>query len=304
MVMPNFLIIGAMKAGTTAVYHYLRQHPQVYMNPKLKEPRFFCYEGKTLQFGGPLSERVYSAIINNIEDYRAYFRGATDEAAIGEASVEYLYIPGTEKRIRAYLPDVKLIAILRHPVDRAYSSYNYLVREGLEKYDEPERIRQNWSPPWHYLQVGFYYPQVKRYFETFDREQVRIYLYDDFRANPGGVVADLFRFLGVDDSFVPNVSIRHNVSGIPHSRTLYNFLHGPHPIKRALKPFFSPDVRFNMQEYVENFNLHPPPPLDPALRRQLVEVYREDILKLQDLLDRDLSRWLQAKEDKPKGNFG
>jgi Sulfotransferase family len=311
--MPNFLVIGAMKAGTTSLYYYLREHPQIYLNPTLKEMRFFCYEGQTLDFKGPGDQEEYRNAITSIDDYRAFFRGVAHQKAIGDISVEYLYVPRTVEHIRTYVPQAKLVAILRHPADRAYSNFLHCVREGTEPCAdfgealrrEPARIRQNWAPGWHYIQVGFYYGQLKRYFDAFDRDQIRIYLYDDFQMNPASVAQDIFRFLEVDDSFVPDMSLRYNVSGIPRSRTLHMLLGSRcHPIKTVLRPFVPSRWRLTIRERVRHMNLHPPPPLYPALRRQLVEVYREDILNLQDLLGRDLTHWLQVKEDKPKGNFG
>lgn len=306
MTLPNFLVIGAMKSGTTSLYYYLRQHPRIYLNPKLKEHRFFCYEGQATPFRGPGDEAGFRSAITNIEDYRACFDGVATESAVGEISAEYLYIPGTAECIQSYIAQAKLIAILRNPVDRAYSNYMYCLREGTESCanfaealrEEPARIRQKWGPSWHYIQGGLYHGQVKRYFDTFDRDQIRIYLYDDFEANPVSVVQDTFRFLGVDDSFVPDMSLRHNVSGIPRIRALNKLLDSPrHPIKTILRPFLPRKWRLMIRVRVGNMNLRRPPPLDPALRRQLFEVYREDILKLQDLLDRDLSLWLQVKEN-------
>lgn len=313
MTMPNFLIIGAMKSGTTALYYYLRQHPDIYLNPKLKEPRFFCYEGLTLDFKGPADEFVYKTAVTNIEDYHKFFRNADAKRAVGEVSVEYLYVPHTVESICSRIPHARIIAILRNPVDRAYSNYLHWVREGFEPCTnfadalrrEPERIRENWAPHWHYVQVGFYCAQLKRYYENFDRAQIRVYLYEDFQTDPVGLVQDIFRFLEVDDSFVPDTSLRHNVSGIPRIRALHVLLNNSHhPIKTLLKPFMPRELRLRLQVQLRNRNLRKPPPLQPALRRQLVEVYRDDILQLQGLLERDLSPWFQVKENEMDGIAG
>jgi Sulfotransferase family len=303
MTMPNFLIIGAMKSGTTALYHYLRQHPQIYLDPTRKESQFFSFEGQMPDFCGPGDESIYRYFINNVREFEALFGDASGRPAVGEVGTIYLYMPRTAERIKHYIPAARLIAILRHPADRAYSNYLHRVRERLEPCaefaealrHEPIRRQQNWSPEWHYLQVGFYYGQLKRYYEIFDPDQIRVYLYDDFQSNPIRLLQDIFAFIGVDDTFVPNVTLRHNVAGVPRSRMLYRFLDKRNPLKSAMKPFIPREFRLASQEILRRLNQRRPPPLDPALRRELVQVYQEDILKLQDLIGRDLSHWLEEQ---------
>jgi len=310
MPMPTFLVIGAMKSGTTSLYYYLRQHPQIYVPPSRKEAQFFCYEGQTPGFRGPGDDDVNRYIINDLEAYRALFEAAPGRAAIGEVGTVYIYIPGTAERIHRHVPRARLIAILRNPVHRAYSSFLHLAREALEPcHDlagalrrEPERIRENWSPHWHYVQAGFYRAQLERYLDLFDRRQIRVYLYDDYQRDPLALVQDMFRFLGVNDSFVPDMSLRHNVAGTPRSRALHRFLDRRHPIKALLRPFLSSERRLAIRERVRLLNLRTPPPLAPALRRRLLEIYREDILALQGLLDRDLSHWLTPDNDEVTGD--
>lgn len=264
MIMPNFLIIGAAKAGTSSLYEYLKQHPQIWMSP-VKETNFFAFEGETLDFRGPGDQDWISSFsITKIEDYLNLFQGAENKIAIGEASPLYLYSPKAPERIRHYIPETKLIAILRNPVERAYSQFLMFLRDGREPlYDfaeaieqEETRILNNWEWAWQYIRVGFYSVQLQRYFDTFDRSQIRVYLFDDFKTSPNSILQDIFQFLGVDNSFIPDMSIKHNVSLI-----------AKHP---------------KLAE----------PTLDLQVRRRLVEVYQKDVLMLQDLLQRDLSKWL------------
>jgi len=179
--MPNFLIIGAMKSGTTSLYHYLKQHPQIYMSP-VKEPKFFALEGEPFysdsRGSGGLA-RIKG--IRELKSYQEQFEGVSHEIAIGEASPLYIYVPKAVERIKYYIPEAKLIAILRHPVDRAYSHFLHWIQRGLEPLDsnfesvireEEIRISQDWSPNWHYKQRGSYYQQLKRYYENFNREQI------------------------------------------------------------------------------------------------------------------------------------
>src|SRR5919202_6537946 len=240
MTMPNFFIIGAMKSGTTALYYYLEQHPEIYMSP-VKEPNFFCSQ-----------ERKNGAdAVTDIRTYQHLFRGVSDEKAIGEASHSYLYDPRAVAEIRRYLPQATLIAILRNPVDRAYSHFLHMVRSGTEPLDDfaqalreeeaginKERTFQD------YIGRGLYYNQLKRYFETFPREQVRVYLYEDLSGAPITTAQDAFRFLKVDDSFVPDVSLRRNVSGYPKYKTLDGLLTRQSRIKHAAKIYLPARLRW------------------------------------------------------------
>lgn len=307
MTMPNFLIIGAAKSGTTALYEYLKQHPQIYMS-WLKEPHFFAFEGKKPNFQGPGDQELYNYIIvGDVEDYCALFEGVSKEAAVGEASVNYLYLPRARDRIRHYVPEAKLIVVLRNPIERAYSSFLHMIRDGREPFNdfaealqaEAERIQNNWAPIWHYKQAGFYYTQLKHYYEVFEREQIRVYLYEELNNETISVLRDIYNFLGVDNTFVSDVSKRYNVSGVPKNKRLHAlhlFLLRPHPVKSIFKPLLPRKMRRPLLEgltnAIRNRNLAKPP-FPVEVRRQLTEVYREDILKLQELIQRDLSKWLQ-----------
>ncbi|MBA2713836.1 MAG: sulfotransferase, partial [Rubrobacteraceae bacterium] len=242
MTMPNFLIIGAMKAGTTALYSYLEQHPEVYMSP-VKEPNFFCFEGETLDFRAPQDqEGINRTSVTHIDDYRALFRGVRGEAAVGEASHWYLYHPKAPERIRRHVPDARLIAVLRDPVERAYSQFLHFVRDGQEPLtvfaqalgEEERRMRDHWAFG-RYASRGFYYSQLRRYYDLFDRSRIKVYLYEDLKADAPALLQDTFRFLEVDPTFVPELSVQPNVSGIPRNRVLHEVLTGSGRTKAILK---------------------------------------------------------------------
>ncbi|RMH75155.1 MAG: sulfotransferase, partial [Cyanobacteria bacterium J007] len=206
MTLPNFLILGAPKAGTTALYYYLEQHPEIYMSP-VKEPNFFAFEGKQPDFKGPKDDEAWTnkCSIVNLNDYENLFDAVTDEKAIGEASTLYLYIPQTAQRIYQYIPHAKLIAILRDPIERAFSHFLHLRRDRREWHrnfikaisEEEQRVDRNWAPAWHYLHTGLYFEQIQRYRQYFSEEQFKIYFYEDWKNNPESFVKELFAFLGV-----------------------------------------------------------------------------------------------------------
>src|ERR687883_42510 len=157
--MPNFFVVGAQKAGTTSLYYYLKQHPEVYMSP-VKEPHFF--EGMQSEFYRP-GRKVMP--VTCLGDYQALFQGVSNEKAIGEASASCLYSPKAPALLKGAIPNAKLIAVLRNPVDRAYSNFLHCIRVNREPLPsfagalqaEEGRIRNNWGPLWHYKQKGFYY---------------------------------------------------------------------------------------------------------------------------------------------------
>ena len=300
MTLTNFLIIGAAKSGTSSLYRYMDQHPQIYMSPE-KETNFFALEGEKLDFRSPgAQERIHRWSVTSIEDYRALFEGVRREKAIGEASPLYLYSPKAVERIRHHVPEARLIAVLRNPAERAYSSFLHMVRNGREPFSdfgraleaEEQRIRSNWEWSWHHKNLGFYHAQLSRYYATFRREQIRVYLYEDFNEDPLGVLRDVFGFLGVDTSFTPKMTLRYQATGIPRYKTLDAFLRTPNPFKSALKPFLPKKFRRYVNRYLQNHTLVKPP-FPKEARRQLVEAYREDVLKLQGLIGRDLSSWLR-----------
>lgn len=297
MALPNFIIIGAAKSGTTALYEYFRQHPQVFMSP-LKETNFFAFDGKRPDFGGPRGEMLNRNIVCKYEDFKALFDGVTDEIAIGEASPRYMLHRGTADRIKKRIPHARLIAILRNPVEQAFSSFSMTKRDGFEPCetlaeaiaDEPRRIRERWAFG-IYVQRGYCAQQLLEYYQVFNDNQIRVYLYDDFAENPLRVLQDMFRFIGADDSFVPDMSKRHNISGEIKNPVLRVLWTKTHPI-RSILPTMPKTLRQRVSRFFTSRELVRLQ-LPEETRRQLFELYRADILRLQDLINRDLSLWLQ-----------
>jgi hypothetical protein len=159
--------------------------------------------------------------------------------------------------------------------------------------EEQSRIRQNWSTFYHYSCKGFYYAQLKTYFEQFDRAQIRVYLYDEWECDNLTVLRDLFGFLGVDDQFVPDLSVRPNASGIPRSAALHNLRRTPKQVRTVLRTLLPRRLRRSLSSAVQARKLTHPS-LHPDLRNQLAAVYHDDVLRLQDLIDRDLTPWLKV----------
>lgn len=295
-ILPTFIIIGAAKSGTTALYEYMAQHPQVFMSA-VKEPHYFCYEGRDLSFGGPPTP-LTSRSVTQPEAYLNLFKNAAGFKAIGEASPFYMYLPQTASHIHAKIPYIKLVVILRNPVERAFSNYQFLVRDGREPLDfragldaEAQRIAENWEPIWHYTRLGFYTEQLKRYYALFDRRQLQVILYDDFQRAPLPVIQSIFRFIGVDDTFQPDMSYRSNPSGRPKSYLLHYLTVYPNVLMSIFKNLIPKTARREIKQFIYKNNLQKIP-FDPAVRAESTKMYRIEILRLQDLLKCDLSTWL------------
>ncbi|MGB0564873.1 MAG: sulfotransferase family protein [Spirulinaceae cyanobacterium] len=303
MTLPTFLLLGAPKAGTTALYHVLRQHPQVFMSA-LKEPHFFAFANpQAARFNGPRDDRgeLTTRSVTDLTAYEALFNDAPLEMARGEASTMYLYYPNVPERIAQYCPDAKLVAILRNPIERGFSHFLHLRREGREWLTdfaqalavEPERRAKSWSPAWHYGAVGQYAEQLPRYWQQFPKEQLKICLYEDWLQDPTAFLEDLAEFIGVDPDFVPELSDRHNTTHqVQKNVGVHDFLTQENPIKSVLRRLIPARIRQPLAAKAYRANVTAPPQLTPELRAQVLPQFREGILRTQDLIKRDLSAWL------------
>ena len=302
--LPNFLIVGASRCGTTSLYYYLKEHPDVFMS-RVKEPSFFL-----AQFN-PVPERGIGddkkKYYKNFDDYCRLFEKAGKSKAIGEASTENLYhaeqaIPYIQK----YLGDPKIIISLRNPVERAFSAYTFLIsenreflsfEEGLEQ--EEKRRRDGWRQIWFYQDAGFYFRRVKAYLENFG--EVKICLFDDLKKSPGSLVQDIFRFLGVDSSVVPDVTVRYKTSGIPRSKKINRLFEEPTRLRslvRGVGKLVLKEDRWIKWRDRLKAKSYAKVEIKAETGKYLENAYREDILKLQDLIHRNLSRWLGAGDSR------
>ena len=289
MTLPNFIMIGVAKAGTTSFFHYLDQHPQIYMCP-IKATNFFGYEDarnwKWMEEGDPPLLRNFP--VRTFEEYEASFAGASSEIAIGEVSPQYFRCPTAAQRIHDNIPNVKLIVSLRNPADRAFSGFLMRTRRG----DAVKGFYEELSPQSSHVKEGFYYRRLKRYLDIFPKDRIKIYLFEEFRKEPARIVADLYEFLGVTTNFVPDTSTRHNPAGIPKIRLLNQLFF--HPTLINIAKSVIPENIQGMAKRVQQQNLRAAPKLPAELRAELLNHYREDILKLQELVDHDLSVWLKG----------
>lgn len=300
MTRPDFIIIGAPKGGTTSLYHYLRQHPQIFMGI-LKDSHFFLHDGASPVMGGPFDRQRQREMIKSWADYRKQFRAPDSVRVKGEIGVRYLDSPQACTRIRQRLPDVKLIAILRHPIDQAYSHYCMHRHRNSEPSttfeqalaDEPRRLREGWFRSIH-QHLGYYHRHLLPYFENFDRKQTKIYLFDDLESDPTGMMRDLFGFLGVDPDFGADLSTHYNQAGELANPVLRRLWSASRGLRSRLTPLVPVRMRGHLVRFIANRPVmpHARQPLAEATRLALLDAYRDDIRQLSELIGRDLSHWL------------
>lgn len=278
MPLPTFLIVGAAKAGTTSLWKYCDEHPQVFMS-RIKECNFFSFGDPVIETPG----RPPRFAVETLEEYRKLFDDVRDEIAIGEASPEYLRSPQAPGRIDALLPGVKIVVSLREPASRAYSGYLMHVRQGRESAngDEAFAVRSR------RIQYGMYFEPLKRYYDRFGRDRIHVCLFDDLTRDAAGVMAALFRFLDVDDTCRPDVRRKHNVGSLAKAGWIG---------ARLVAPISSRGLGQHLPEWAHRLGrrllLRSTPGCPAELRDRLRGIFRDDVLKVQDLIRRDLSAWL------------
>jgi hypothetical protein len=298
---PNFFIVGAPKCGTTALYTYLAQHPDVFMSTN-KEPRFFA---RDLDTG---SERDGEVFVRDLESYLALFAEANGAMRIGEATALYLFSRDAARNIRAFCPDAKIIVMLRNPVDVMYGLHGerlYNENEDIEDFQEAlqaaeerrlgRRLPHGGSVPslLQYREVVRFSEQLERYFEQVGRENVHVIVFEDFVRDTEACYREVLAFLGLSDSFVPSFKVV-NPSKKLRSRTLAQLMRRPPLALRSLvRAVLPPKLRLALTQSVRDLNTKrgARPPLDPELRRSLLREYREEIERLGRLIGRDLSHW-------------
>ena len=296
--LPNFLIVGAAKSGTSSLHNYLNQHPDIFMptfnkdGMKVKEPRFF------------ITDLVEKRLHNGIwtwEEYQSLFAEVKNEKAIGESTVLYLYYYKLAiKNIKQYIgDDVKIIIMLRNPTERAFSAYTHVARGVKENLSfekalvvENKRLINDVSltPMVMYKDMGLYHDMVKAYLESF--KHVHIIMYKDFQDDAGKVVDETLNFLGVFNKAKLDTVLRHNVGGKSwRGPLLKQFFMRDNFIKRGLRCIFSKVLRKEFRTFLESFLKEKAKPINQKTKENLLTFFKDDISKLEELLNTNLNHW-------------
>lgn len=295
--LPNFIGIGAPKAGTTWIFQILRAHPEVFVTP-VKETNFFDYD----------------TIEGRLGEYEEHFAAGEGSRAIGEISTRYLGSNrGAPERIHRLLPEVRLFVILRNPADQIYSHYWHLRRQNFHEWDfsrRPLSFEEALSRhPDKLLAPADYHRHLRHWLSYFDRSQLLILFHDDLRSRPRTVLRTLFGFLGVDPEFQPHelggigragrqgTSPRHPVLERVY-RSLYHHANRRvyHPMKRVIGTSAAVRLkdRVRIRHLLEGLFMRPGyPPMKKATRALLNRRFAVDVEKLAVLTGRDLSHWLE-----------
>lgn len=295
--LPNFLVVGAAKSGTTSLFRYLKTHPEVYI-PEEKEGRFFSQLPKN--FKGLGAEQFVNNGITNFDEYKKFFENR-EERCLGDISNDYLfYYTQSIHNIKKYLKnDVKIIIILRNPIDRSYSNYLHALQEGWEYASFEEAIiyeiyrgKNNWAWPYLYTKVSMYSEQVNEYLKNF--KNIKIFLYKDLK-DTQKFLDDIFLFLGIEPIKI-DTSQKFNISGIPRNKLLHNFLTKRNKLTTTARSFvelfLSQKSLSNYANKLKNKNIVKPE-MKLETREYLKNIFKDDIYKLEALIKRDLSHWLR-----------
>jgi len=299
----QLMIVGAAKSGTTALMHYLAQHPDICSQIKQE----------MLYFG---NEEEYAK--EYATAYRRYFGVQAEQYQVLLAKhATLMYWPAAVQRLYEHNPEVQIVVILRNPVERAYSAYWQNRWRGVERRTFEEALAQEeaemaeyvegWGrvrrPKWKKLSAckyrGIYYPPVKNLIEVFGKQQVYVILTEDLRDIPNEVFKNIFQAVHLDATFMPDLIRRHNERKLPRSeffsRTFAWFLATGNPVKKILRKFIPMDLRDGILEYMFRLNSRRSvvPPMRPETRQYLIEYFRPHNEKLSGLLNRDLAHWNQ-----------
>ena len=290
--LPNFLIIGASKCGTTALYYYLKQHPEISF-PDLKEPKYFSSLNELFPHNGIGDISVDKYAIKSLSEYKKLFAGIENKR-VGEASPDTIYFYNkTAPHIKETLGDVPIIIMLREPVKRAFSAFMYLKRDSREQLNfrdglltEDERLKNNWDFIWGYKKCGLYYNQVKTFMDNFSN--VKVVLQEDLKKNTTTVLKDIYSFLAVDENFKTDISIQHNESGVPNNLISKFLLSRDNIVSTVIREIMKRLIPRNLLEKVASKSLEKISILERD-KTYLKPYFYTDICKLEKLINKDLS---------------
>ena len=289
---PNFLVVGAARSGTTALVEGLRNHPQVFLTMP-KEPHYFALHGQKVDFRGPGDDATINRVaVTDYDDYLALYPAAPNYLALGDGSVSTLYYAeAAVPEILLVNPEMRLAVMLRDPVDRAYSGYQYLRARGFEPHedfmaaldDEPNRIRDNWHHLWHYTAMSHYAEGLETLREGLGHDRVGVWFYDDLARDADATISSVLRFLAVPEHRDETSGIAHvNVSGTPRLAPLTRAIQWATTIE-PLRQLVKKSTSFGFREFVRRHSLRPST-VPAAARARLEPLFVDDLRQVAELV--------------------
>ncbi len=305
MALPDFLVPGVPKAGTTALHAALSRHPGLFMSP-IKEPKFFLTDGPPPTRGGPGDALTYREHVWQRDAYEALFDAAPPGTLRGESTPLYLYDAAAMSRVHALIPDAKLIVILRDPVERAHSNWTHLRSAGLEPVgdflraceQEDRRIAAGWASFWHYIALGRYGEQLAHVFRLFPREQVLVLRYKLLIDEPVATLDRICEFLGVATGVIGEIP-KENVTAHPEEtfahRAVSVGMRVSDTVGRLLPGSAATAATHRLERFLQR-GRRERQPLSWQQRQALLPRFAADVRLLAELLDEDFSDWLAPRE--------
>ncbi|MFD1020178.1 sulfotransferase family protein [Thalassobacillus hwangdonensis] len=292
----NLFIAGMSKCGTTSLHNYLNLHENIYMS-NFKEPQYFIRNQLKFPHQGPGDRNIDDIIIHST-DYEALFEGSEEYQIRGESSSDYLYFEKSAEEIKEYNPDAKIILMLRNPVDRAYSAYTHLTRDGRETKTfefalehEEERINLNYGCMWHLKSMSLYYDKVKHFIDVFGVDQVKVVIFDDFKEDSVIVLNSICDFLEIPKSnFKDEDLINYNISGVPKNKKIMSLVQNKW-LKQIIKNMIPSAKAKEKVKGVIFSKLLTKEKMQFETRIRLIDYFSNDINKLEELLNINLSKW-------------
>ena len=276
---PNFFIVGTPKSGTTSLFHYLQEHPEVFL-PELKEPHFFsCPEVKNTYYK--------TKIVDSKQEYLDLYQERESYKAVGDLSSSYLFNKETPKRIHQFNPYAKIIIVLRNPVDRALSHYLMDVNLGyinvplLEVINNKDTFKQHYQ---EYIELGFYEQQIRAYTKQFPDSQIKVVLSDTLYANTAETLKDIYSFINVSTTFITDFETVHNSYTVPRFKALKSLVQSD-----GLKKMIPSGLKSGLKSLIYKTNAEKPK-LEVE-KNLLREIYKKSIVETETLINQDLSSW-------------
>ncbi len=292
---PNFLIVGVARCGTTSIYHYLKQHPQIGFSKK-KEPKYFSSLHLDFPQKGIGDNTVDEKIVKSFEEYIELFSSLGNYSAIGEASSDYFYYyKNTIPEIKKTLGDVPIIISIRNPLDRCYSAYNNLVRDGREPLsftraleEEEKRMKDGWDWMWAYKNGSLYADAIRAFQENFSK--VKVVLFEDLQRNPIQVLGEIEDFMDLESYKTYDVSIKYSPSGKPKNKLIKLISSRNSKMVNTLRTTaLSLIPRAYLEKIAQGFFAKDQ--LEDSLKNDLKKYFLEDIEKTSHLLGVSLDKW-------------
>lgn len=289
---PSAYIVGAQKSGSTALYHWLSQHPEIYANPAVKDFPFFSDD---------------SLYLKGVKELTKFYKKVNHHKVILGGEANLMYIEKAASRLQSINADIKLIMILREPVSRCFSAWRYATERGLETRSfkasiEDELNGYQYLDEWDakqrdYLVHGLYARQLNNIYQYFPKNNVKVIFYEDLIQKPNGFLSDIFDFLSVDTTFIPTFSVKNKTLGGTKFAFLNRFLYKKRSINgifvNTLRAILSVELRMRIREFLVSMNRKEAVKveLDLSTKQTIKEYYQVDTDELEKLLDKKISQW-------------